>query len=1116
MKRILFFLGFMVISVMGYSQSPRTRPLPKRIHEATAPGQFIIADANNDGQWDTTMVWTGTELLLNGDTVAVYPLTESQFVDLFTISGDTLYLSISQDGVVPVAVNLSPYLDNTDDQQIETFNLVGNTLTLAIENDGQPDQTVDLSGYLDNTDAQTLTFDDLTRILSISGGNSVDLSEGIQDEVNSLLVAGTNITLTYNDAGNTLTIDAAGGGVGTDDQTVDTLSLTGTVLTLALEDDNEAPYTVDLASLQDGTGTDDQTVDTLSLTGTVLTLALEDDNEAPYTVDLASLQDGTGTDDQTVDTLSLTGTVLTLALEDDNEAPYTVDLSSLQDGTGTDDQTVDTLSLTGTVLTLALEDDNEAPYTVDLASLQDGTGTDDQQIETFTLAANILTLALENDGQPNQTVNLSAYANQTLSFSTSTRVLSISGGNSVDMSEGIQDEVNALLVGGTNVTLTYNDAGNTLTINAVGDGTGTDDQQIETFSLVGNTLTLALENDGQPDQTLDLSGYLDNTDDQTVDTLSLTGTVLTLALEDDNEAPYTVDLATLQDGTGTDDQNITFDDATRILAIETGNSQDLSEGIQEEVNAMLVGGTNVTLTYNDGANTLTIDAVGGGGGSGNDLSAIIDTINQVGHGFLSADIPIPVFKNSVTSNWEISVNSNERKVHQAFVVDVINTNEFAIQTEGFLFKTGHGYEVSKNYFLQGTAQVYDTIVPLNELNDWLWYAADADRLILKATRPYDPAANIAAAGQTVDTFSLSGTILTLALENDNEAPYTVDLASLAGGGGTDDQTVDTLSLTGTVLTLTLEDDNEAPYTVDLSSLQDGTGTDNQQIETFTLAANILTLALEDDGQPNQTVNLSAYLDNTDDQTVDTLSLTGTVLTLTLEDDNEAPYTVDLASLQDGIGTDDQTLTFTDATRVLSIESGNTVDLSEGIQDEVNALLVAGTGITLTYNDAGNTMTAATSEVDASYFAATKNSTLYLFDTLAYNPVTGWDQDEITSDFTFNSTTGELTINSTGVYMVSISCMVKYYIFDGGRVELNLATAFDTGSGFSTTNEHQWFSYAIRNPSEPDEGGVNATYVKSFTTGDKIRIESYADTQNVGTQVQTDQDKVRFYVTKLTK
>lgn len=42
--------------------------------------------------------------------------------------------------------------------------------------------------------------------------NTSGLSESIDDRVAALLVAGANITLTYNDPGNTLTIAAAGGG----------------------------------------------------------------------------------------------------------------------------------------------------------------------------------------------------------------------------------------------------------------------------------------------------------------------------------------------------------------------------------------------------------------------------------------------------------------------------------------------------------------------------------------------------------------------------------------------------------------------------------------------------------------------------------------------------------------------------------------------------------------------------------------------------------------------------------------------------------------------------------------------------------------------------------------
>lgn len=43
---------------------------------------------------------------------------------------------------------------------------------------------------------------------------------------------------------------------------------------------------------------------------------------------------------------------------------------------------------------------------------------------------------------------------------------------------------------------------------------------------------------------------------------------------------------------------------------------DFSEAVDDRVAALLVAGTNMTLTYDDGAGTLTLDAAGGGGGSG--------------------------------------------------------------------------------------------------------------------------------------------------------------------------------------------------------------------------------------------------------------------------------------------------------------------------------------------------------------------------------------------------------------------------------------------------------------------------------------------------------------------
>lgn len=49
---------------------------------------------------------------------------------------------------------------------------------------------------------------------------------------------------------------------------------------------------------------------------------------------------------------------------------------------------------------------------------------------------------------------------------------------------------------------------------------------------------------------------------------------------------------------------------------------DFSEAVDDRVAALLVAGTNITITYNDGANTITIDASGGGGVSDGDKGHI--------------------------------------------------------------------------------------------------------------------------------------------------------------------------------------------------------------------------------------------------------------------------------------------------------------------------------------------------------------------------------------------------------------------------------------------------------------------------------------------------------------
>ncbi|MCO5726098.1 hypothetical protein, partial [Robiginitalea marina] len=112
---------------------------------------------------------TGNTLTLtleNGGTQDVdlsgYVSTDDQNL---TLSGNTLGI---EDGNT---VDLSPYLDNTDDQNISGSSLVGTNLTIGIENGTS--ETIDLSSLV-GTDDQGLSLSGNT--LTLEDGGSVDLT----------------------------------------------------------------------------------------------------------------------------------------------------------------------------------------------------------------------------------------------------------------------------------------------------------------------------------------------------------------------------------------------------------------------------------------------------------------------------------------------------------------------------------------------------------------------------------------------------------------------------------------------------------------------------------------------------------------------------------------------------------------------------------------------------------------------------------------------------------------------------------------------------------------------------------------------------------------------------
>jgi hypothetical protein len=190
--------------------------------------------------------------------------------------------------------------------------------------------------------------------------------------------------------------------------------------------------------------------------------------------------------------------------------------------------------------------------------------------------------------------------------------------------ERVDDQVNTLLTAGANVTLTYDDAAGTLTIAGV-----EDDLSNNTTSDLAEGTNLYFTTERVDDQVASLLTAGSNitlTYDDAAGTLTITG------VEDDLSNNTTSDLAegtnlyyttarfdTAFTGKSTSDlsegTNLYYTTARFDTAFSGKSTSDLSEGtnlyftderVDDRVNNLLVAGTNITLTYDDTANTLTI------------------------------------------------------------------------------------------------------------------------------------------------------------------------------------------------------------------------------------------------------------------------------------------------------------------------------------------------------------------------------------------------------------------------------------------------------------------------------------------------------------------------------
>ena len=790
--------------------------------------------------------------------------TDDQAITDFRLDGTTHILTLTLEDGGTQTVDLSGFV-STDDQNLT---LTGNTLEIEDGNN------VDLSGYLDNTDDQALSLSGNT--LTLEDGGTVNLSpylDNTDDQaITDFSLDGTThiLTLTLEDGG-TQTVDLSTlNNSGTDDQTITTFSLDNAthVLTITLEDGNT--QTVDLSVL-DNIGTDDQNISGSGLSGTDLTIGIE--NGTNEVVDLSSL---VGTDDQD---LSTDGTAGNISIEDGNsislnvndaDSDVTNELTLIGSGapavtpsnsgiTYVDEVAGQLYIFDGSVWNAVggnaspdLDGDptNErnTVFAVNAGNLEitDSGGTlsvplssidtDDQTITEFSLdnATNILTITLE-DGNT-QTVNLSSLDNMGTDDQNLTLTgtdLNIENGNTIDLSGFVSTDDQQISLAGN--TLTLEDGG---TINLAPYFDNTDDQAITDFSLDGSTniLTLTLEDGGT--QTVDLSGFV-STDDQNISGSGLTGTDLTIGIQ--NGTNEVVDLSSLAN---TDEQDLSS-------AVVTPD---------ESVEIQITNGNNTTIDIRDADSDVTneLTLLGFGAPAVTPSNSGVTYVDEVAGQLYIYD----------GTGWN-AVGGNATPDLDGDPTNERNTS-FAVNT-GNLEITDSGGTLS---------------VPLSSLG------TDDQNLTLSGTdlsiedgNTIDLSGFVSTDDQNISGSGLSGTDLIIGIENGTNE--TVDLSSLVGtddqalslsgntltledGGtvdlspyldNTDDQAITDFSLDGAthILTLTLEDGGT--QTVDLSGF---VSTDDQNIENLGLAGNILTVGIE--GGTAQTVDLSA-LDNsgTDDQ-----------------------------------------------------------------------------------------------------------------------------------------------------------------------------------------------------------------------------------------------------------